>query len=173
MFAVHEAGRRARFLAKNDLFEVPVVGRALKGAGQIPVSRGSGDQTPLVEAREALERGEVVVIYPEGTVTDDPDSMPMKGKTGVIRLSLDSGVPITPIASWGSQAVWQKSGRGSVKFGRPVWVRAGPAIDFSARADEKADREALREMTAELMSALTGMVKDLRSRYPKRWTEVG
>ena len=58
----------------------------------------------------------------------------MRGKTGAIRLSLASGVPITPLASWGSQAVWQKSGRGSLKLGRPVWLQVGPPIDLSAAA---------------------------------------
>ncbi len=163
------AGRRPRFLAKNDLFEIPVVGRALRGAGQIPVSRGSGDQTPLLAARDALSRGEVVVVYPEGTVTKREDSLPMEGKTGAVRLSLASGIPITPLASWGSQAVWQKSGKGSLAFGRPIWVKAGEAIDLSSRAAEAGDRGAVSAMTAEVMAAVTDLVLDLRARYPSRW----
>ena len=83
--------------------------------------------TALRAAERALADGEVVVIYPEGTVTTRADHLPMRGKSGVVRLSLATGVPITPLASWGSQAVWQKSGRGSLKFGRPVWTRVGPA----------------------------------------------
>jgi 1-acyl-sn-glycerol-3-phosphate acyltransferase len=167
------AGRRPRFLAKDELFKIPVVGMALRGANQIPVDRGSNDLTPLRTAGAALAAGEVVVIYPEGTVTDDPGSLPMRGKTGTVRLSLMSGVPITPLASWGSQTVWQKSGRGSLKFGRPVWSKVGEPIDFSDRADQANDREALHEMTRQLMSALTALVEDLRSRYPKRWTDGG
>jgi 1-acyl-sn-glycerol-3-phosphate acyltransferase len=168
--AVIRRGRRPRFLAKNDLFEIPLVGRALRGAGQIAVRRGTGDTRPLVDAEQALARGEVVVIYPEGTVTTRPDSLPMEGKTGAVRLSLTSGVPLTPLVSWGSQAVWQKSGRGSLKFGRPIWVQAGPPIDLSARAAERADQAALREMTAQVMDVLTAMAEEMRARYPKRWT---
>jgi len=172
-YAVMKAGRRPRFLAKDDLFKIRVVGTAIRGAGQIPVDRGAGGAAPLVSAANALEEGEVVVIYPEGTVTKHPDSLPMDGKTGTVRLSLMSGVPVTPMASWGGQAVWQKSGKGSLKFGRPIWVKVGEPIDFSARAGEVNDREALHEMTDELMAALTALAVDLRDRYPKRWASDG
>ena len=86
-----------------------------------------------------------------------------------MRLSLATGVPIVPLASWGSQAVWQKSGRGSLKFGRPIWVKAGPAIDLRGRVRELEDPAAVRAMTDELMAVLTRMAEDLRERYPKRW----
>jgi 1-acyl-sn-glycerol-3-phosphate acyltransferase len=171
--AVVKAGRRPRFLAKHELFEIPVVGSAFRGARQIPVVRGTGDQTPLLLAEEALARGEVVVIYPEGTVTTRDDHLPMEGKTGTIRLSLASGVPIVPLVSWGSQAVWQKSGRGSLRFGRPVWTAIGVPFDVTGRRDEVADREAVRSMTDDLMARLTEMVVDLRARYPKRWSDDG
>lgn len=171
--AVMKAGRRPRFLAKRDLFEIPVVGSAFRGAHQIPVQRGTGDQTPLLLAEEALARGEVVVIYPEGTVTTREDHLPMDGKTGTIRLSLASGVPIVPLVSWGSQAVWQKSGPGSLKFGRPVWTRIGAPFDVTSRRSEVDDREAVKAMTADLMAHLTEMVEGLRARYPERWSGGG
>ncbi len=172
-YAVMKAGRRPRFLAKQELFRIPVVGHVIRGAHQIPVDRGAGGSAPLVSAQQALAEGEVVVIYPEGTVTKNADFLPMTGKTGTVRLSLSSGVPVTPLASWGGQRVWQKSGRGSLKFGRPIWVKAGPPIDFSDRADQVDDRDALHEMTGELMAALTALVLDLRDRYPKRWSDEG
>jgi 1-acyl-sn-glycerol-3-phosphate acyltransferase len=171
--AILKAGRRPRFLAKGDLFEIPVVGSALRGAGQIRVDRGSRDLAPLRQAQRALTDDEVVVIYPEGTVTTRSDHLPMMGKTGAVRLALASGVPIVPLAGWGSQAVWQKSGPGSLKFGRPLWLKAGPAIDLSARRDEADDHDALRSMTADLMATLTSMVEDLRTRYPPRWSTRG
>jgi 1-acyl-sn-glycerol-3-phosphate acyltransferase len=172
-YAVVKAGRRPRFLAKDDLFHIPVVGTVFRGAKQIPVQRGVGDQTPLRIALRALTEGECVVIYPEGTVTSRPDHLPMEGKTGAVRLSLMSGVPITPLASWGSQAVWQKSGRGSLRFGRPVWLKAGTPIDLSDRSEELEDRDAVKTMTAEVMERLTALVVDLRARYPSRWSEGG
>lgn len=170
--AICRAGRRPRFLAKDDLFRIPVVGSAFRGARQIPVVRGTGDATATLRAAEdALASGEVVVIYPEGTVTSRPDHLPMRGKTGAVRLSLASGVPITPLASWGSQAVWQKAGKGSLRFGRPVWMRVGRAIDLSARAGEGDDPDVSRAMTDEMMAVLTTMVEDLRDAYPRRWTD--
>jgi 1-acyl-sn-glycerol-3-phosphate acyltransferase len=172
-YAVMKAGRRPRFLAKEELFKVPLVGTALRGANQIPVRRGSGDRTPLLRAQQAIDAGEVVVIYPEGTVTKRPDHLPMHGRTGTVRLSLATGVPIIPMASWGSQAVWQKSGKGSTKFGRPVWVKVGPSLDLSSRRSEMDDRASIAEMTAELIAAITVLTLDLRERYPKRWSTEG
>jgi 1-acyl-sn-glycerol-3-phosphate acyltransferase len=87
----------------------------------------------------------------------------------VVRLSLATGVPIVPLASWGSQAVWQKSGRGSLKFGRPVFVKAGSPIDFTDRVAEQKDYDAIRQMTGQVMDELTALVVDIRDRYPRRW----
>jgi 1-acyl-sn-glycerol-3-phosphate acyltransferase len=170
-YAVVKRGRRPRFLAKEELFRIPVVGRALRGAGQIPVSRGVSGGSPLRAAQLAVEAGEVVLIYPEGTVTKRPEFLPMEGKTGTVRLSLATGVPITPMASWGSQAVWQKSGKGSLKFGRPVWVKVGEPIDMSVRdGSGKDDGGSLRDMTRDVMDALAALAVDLRARYPARWS---
>jgi 1-acyl-sn-glycerol-3-phosphate acyltransferase len=170
-YAVIKAGRRPRFLAKDELFAIPLVGRALRGAGQIPVDRRtSGDPSPLLAAQEALRAGEIVVVYPEGTVTRNPDSSPMAGKTGAVRLSLATGTAIVPMASWGSQAVWQKSGKGSLAYGRPIWVKAGPPIDLSAHAGRGDDREALHELTGLVMGEIGSLVEELRGHYPKRWS---
>lgn len=170
-YGVVKAGRRPRFLAKQDLFDIRLVGTVLRGVRQIPVNRGSGDRTPLRRAEEALAAGEVVLVYPEGTVTKRSDGLPMDGKTGTVRLALTSGVPITPMVSWGSAPVWQKSGPGSLRPGRPVWVSIGEPIDLSARREQADDYPALKQMTAEVMAALTDMASDLRDRYPKRWSQ--
>ncbi len=171
-YAIERAGRRPRFLAKDDLFDIPLVGRALRGAGQIPVSRGTSNLAPLLAAERALREGQVVVIYPEGTVTTNADFTPMRAKTGVVRLALATGVPVTPMASWGSQVVWQKSGRGSLKFGRPIWIRAGEPIELSVEAGRRDDRDALRELAGRVMSEVGRLVEDLRARYPKRWSDA-
>lgn len=110
-----------------------------------------------------------MIIYPEGTVTTNPDFSPMRGKTGVVRLAVAAGVPVTPVAAWGAQRVWQKSGKGSLKFGRPVWLKAGAPIDLSAYEERVNDVDALREGTQVVMDELGRLVEDLRARYPKRW----
>ncbi|HWO69689.1 MAG TPA: lysophospholipid acyltransferase family protein [Actinomycetota bacterium] len=164
-----KAGRRPRFLAKAELFEVPVLGAVLRGMRQIPVRRGTGDPAPVERAVELLRAGEVVVVYPEATVTKNPDFTPMRGKTGVVRIALAAGVPVTPVATWGGQAVWQKSGPGSLAFGRPIWVKAGAPIDLSEHEGRRDDQDLLRELTDRVMDELAVLVEDLRSRYPKRW----
>jgi 1-acyl-sn-glycerol-3-phosphate acyltransferase len=170
LFVVH-AGRRPRFLAKQELFEVPVVGTVLRGARQIPVRRGTGDRSPLVDATAALRRGEVVVIYPEGTsATSDPNFAPGRGKTGAVRLALSTGVPILPVVTWGGQYVWRRSGRQSVAFGRPIWVEAMEPVDVSSRVQGEAGGPTLRALTDELMAELARGVDGLRRRYPARWT---
>jgi 1-acyl-sn-glycerol-3-phosphate acyltransferase len=166
--AVDRAGRRARFLAKQELFRIPVVGTVLRGAGQIAVARGSRDGSSLDRAVEALEAGEVVVIYPEGTVTDRADGLPMQGKTGVARLALRTGVPIVPMASWGSREVWQKSGKGSLRFGRPILTKIGPPIPTTRDPDAAATE--WRALTDDVMEAISDLAVELRDRYPRGWS---
>ena len=74
-----------------------------------------------------------------------------------------------PIAVWGSQHVWQRDGARSLTFGRPIWVKAGPPIDFSQFEGQQEDPQALRKVTDTVMDELTRLVNDLRARYPKRW----
>jgi 1-acyl-sn-glycerol-3-phosphate acyltransferase len=164
-----KAGRRPRFLAKKELYGNWFVGRVLEGARQIPVERGTGSATPLQSAGAALTAGEAVMIYPEATVTRNPDSTPMQGKTGVARLTLSTEVPVLPVGVWGSQHVWQRGAVRSFEFGRPIWLKAGPPMDFSEFEDRQDDPAALRQVTDMVMDELTRLVNDLRSRYPKRW----
>lgn len=163
------AGRHPRFLTKRELYENWLLRRVLEGSGQIRVDRGTGSSAPVEAARHALHGGEAVMIYPESTITRNPDSTPMEGKTGVARIALAASVPVLPIAVWGSQAVWQRTGAGSLSFGRPIWLKAGAPLDFSAQEEGRDDPEVQRQVTDIVMDELTRLVTDLRSRYPKRW----
>src|SRR5919112_3409307 len=101
---VYDHGRLPRFLGKAEVFAVPVLGRILRSAGQIPVYRKSSDASKAFAAAvEAVERGEAVVIYPEGTISRAPGLWPMVGKTGAARVSLMTGCPVIPCAQWGPQ----------------------------------------------------------------------
>lgn len=169
-YAVVRAHRRPRFLAKQELFRSPGIKWAMRGTHQIPVARGIGERAAsLADAEEALAGGEVVIVYPEGTVTKREDGLPMEGKTGTVRLALSTGVPIIPMVSWGSAPVWQKSGPGSLRPGRPVWIRVGAPIDLSARGVSASDRDGVHALTAEVMDVLTREVIALRASYPARW----
>jgi 1-acyl-sn-glycerol-3-phosphate acyltransferase len=141
----------------------------LLGAGQIPVERGSGSHAPVEAARKALKEGEAVVVYPEGTITRNPDMTPMAAKSGIARLTLSTSVPILPIAVWGSHRVWGSHGSRRLDFGRPIWLRAAPPMDFSQFADEQRDPATLRKVADQIMDELTRLVQELRARYPKRW----
>lgn len=170
-YFVVKAGRRPRFLAKRELFDAPLVGTVLRGARQISVERGTGDRSPLEDARRAVELGEVVVIYAEGTTTTtNEDFSPGRGKTGAVRLALETGMPILPVATWGGQFVWRKSGRQSLAFGRPIWVVAGEPFAPAERVDGAADARKVRALTDEMMGRLARLVDDLRDRYPARWS---
>lgn len=164
-----KAGRRPRYLAKSELYNNWLLRHVLEGAKQIRVERGSGSTEPLDNAGRALKAGEVVVVYPEGTVTKNPDYTPMQAKTGIARLTLATDVPVVPIAVWGSQNVWQRDGARSLAFGRPIWVKAGPPLDFSRFDGQENEPAALREVADTVMDELSRLVIDLRQRYPKRW----
>ena len=164
-----KAGRRPRFLSKKELYGNWFLRHLLEGAKQIPVERGTGSAAPVEAARRALREGETVMIYPEATITRNPDFTPMQGKTGVARLTLSADVPVLPMAVWGSQHVWQREGARSLKFGRPIWVKAGVPMDFSEFEGQQDDPAVLRKVTDQVMDELTRLVNDLRSRYPKRW----
>jgi 1-acyl-sn-glycerol-3-phosphate acyltransferase len=164
-----KAGRRPRFLAKKELFGNPVLGTVLSGAHQIPVERGSGSIAPVQAALDALRDGEVIVVYPEATVTSHDDFLPMAGKTGVARLALAARVPVLPIAVWGSQHVWQREGVRNLRFGRPIWLKAAAPMDFLEFEGQENDLPALRKVTSTIMDELRRLVLDLRERYPARW----
>ena len=131
-----KSGRRPRFLAKNELYGNPIMRTLLHRTRQIPVERGSGSHAPVEAAAQALKDGDSVLVYPEGTVTTNADFTPMRGKTGIARLTLTSEVPVLPIAVWGSQHVWQREGaRGLPSRGFGARVRSAdqalPSADRS------------------------------------------
>jgi 1-acyl-sn-glycerol-3-phosphate acyltransferase len=167
---VWDSGRIPRFLAKDSLFRIRFVGRVLRGAGQIPVSRGTADaHSSLKHAVAALGRGEVVCIYPEGTVTKDPDYWPMVGRTGVARLALATDVPVIPVAQWGPQQAVDVDIKRYKPFPRhEVTCVAGPPVDLSAYRGRPMTAELLREVTDEIMNQVRDMLGELRGEQPPK-----
>lgn len=165
-FFLEKAGRRPRFLAKSELYRNPLLRRSLQGTRQIPVRRGSGDPAPVASAMRSLREGEVVVVYPEGTVTKQHDLTPMAAKTGIARLTLASGVPVIPLAVWGTQHV-ERLGRKNFRPRILLWVKAGTPLDFSEHEENQQDPEVLRKVTDTIMSEVALLVDDLRARYPR------
>jgi 1-acyl-sn-glycerol-3-phosphate acyltransferase len=167
---VWDSGRIPRFLAKASLFKIFFVGRVLQGAGQIPVSRGTADaQTSLKHAVAALGRGEMVCIYPEGTVTKEPDYWPMIGRTGVARLALSTDVPVIPVAQWGPQnAVDVDLKRYKLFPRKEVTCVAGPPVDLSAWRGRPMTADVLREVTDEIMNRVRDMLGEVRGEKPPK-----
>lgn len=173
-YALWKSGRVPRFLAKAGLFRVPVLGAILRGTGQIPVERAgtSGGPDPLAAASRLVDDGLALIVYPEGTLTRDPDMWPMRGKFGAVRLALEHGIPIIPCAHWGAQAVLPRySKRFSLFPRKDIDIVFGPPVDLSRWADAPRSSQTYSEATTAVMNAITVLVEDLRGEKApaERW----
>lgn len=159
---VHRQGRVPRFLAKDSLFRVPVFKYMISGAGSIPVYRRTGGAADsLSAASEALRAGKLVVIYPEGTITKDPDCWPMRSRTGVARLALENDVRVLTAARWGTNHILDGYAKKFRPFPRKrVRIDISEPVDLSAYQSEPVTNDVLREVTDLLM----GRVKDQLAR---------
>ncbi len=161
---IWQTGRIPRFLIKSTVFGWPIVGRAMSGAGQLPVYRATEQAADsLRDATKALQRGECVVIYPEGTITADPDYLPMLAKTGVARLVLaNPGTPVIPIGQWGAHRTLGRGGRFRPFPRKLHQASLGEPLELSRYHEQQPSAEILRELTDEIMAAVTEQVLTLR-----------
>lgn len=163
---IRKSGRIPHVLAKASLWKIPVVRRVLTGTGQIPVERGGGaGQAALAQAIAALAAGQVVLIYPEGTVTREPGGWPMRPRPGVAALALSGDFPVIPVAHWGSNHVYTSYGKG-MRFKplprKDVHVVAGDPIDLSPWRGLPVDNRAIRDVSYLIMERVRDMVAELR-----------
>jgi 1-acyl-sn-glycerol-3-phosphate acyltransferase len=164
---VWQSGRVPRFMIKAGVFTKPVLGQIMRGAKQIPVYRGTSDAADsLREAVLALDNGEAIVIYPEGTISKDPARWPMQGKTGIARLVLLSPhTPVVPVGQWGAQARkgvpwWRRFAR------RTAQASIGEPLDLSRYQDSEPTAQTVREITDVIMTAVRDQVAVLREQTP-------
>lgn len=171
------AGRWPRFLGKSEIWKVPVLGWVARKAEQIPVLRNTPNaKEALVHARQALRDGRLVAMYPEGTITADPDGWPMTARHGAAQLALSTGVPVIPVGQTGAELVlggkhleWHRLF--SLRR-RPVHVLTGDPVDLSAFAgDGEPSRETLELASVAIMDAVTALVEQLRGEHAPidRW----
>jgi 1-acyl-sn-glycerol-3-phosphate acyltransferase len=163
------SGRWPRFLAKSSLFDLPVVGRVLRACGQIPVQRQSpAAADALAAAVRAVKDGQAVTIYPEGTITRDPDLWPMAGKTGAARICLQTGCPVVPIGQWGAQEIMSGTTIGLPRLLPPKTLRfkAGDPVELDDLRSAPLTSTILIEATNRIMDAITALVADLRGGVP-------
>ena len=158
---LYDNGRPPRYLGKESVFRIPFFGRILAGAGQIPVYRETVDAANSVrDAVSAVERGECVVIYPEGTITRDPGLWPMTGKTGAARVALATRAPVIPVAQWGAQDVMRPYVKElRVLPRKTMQVRAGEPVDLSDLYDRAVDTAILQEATRRIIAAITALLE--------------
>lgn len=172
--AIWKTGRVPRYLAKASLFRIPVVGSLLRASGQIPVERAGSSRSndPLAAARMVAERGLVVVVYPEGSLTRDPLLWPMRGKSGAARIALEQNIPVIPMAHWGTQLLMPRYAKRLNVFPRKtIDVSFGAPVDLEAYRDRTLDSDTLALATNDIMQAITALFEELRGEKApaERW----
>jgi 1-acyl-sn-glycerol-3-phosphate acyltransferase len=162
--AMWKVGRMPRFLAKASLFRIPVLGAIMRASRQVPVERAGTVRSadPLAAARQITEHGLAVIIYPEGTLTRDPNYWPMRGKFGAVRMALEADIPIIPLAHWGAQLVLPRYGKLSLFPRKKIVVKYGDPVDLTAYRGKPVNTALLAAATNDVMNDITALLEDLR-----------
>jgi putative phosphoserine phosphatase/1-acylglycerol-3-phosphate O-acyltransferase len=148
--------RTVRFLGKKEVFDAPVIGQIASAMGGIRVDRGTGSDEPLQAAAEALERGDLVAIMPQGTIPRGPAFFDpkLKGRWGAARLAAMTGAPVIPVGLWGTERVWPRSARlpNVLNLVDPplVRVRVGAAVPLKHK-DPDADTKKIMKAIMDLL----------------------
>ncbi|MBI5089274.1 MAG: HAD-IB family hydrolase, partial [Actinobacteria bacterium] len=177
--AIARTDRTVRFLGKKEASDAPVIGQIAAARGGIRVDRGTGSAEPLQAAAEALERGDLVAIMPQGTIPRGPAFFDptLRGRWGAARLAALTGVPVIPVGFWGTERVWPRSSRvpyvWNVVDPPLVTVRVGPPVPLK-RVDPEADTKKLMKAIAGLLPAesrvrRTPTEAELAATYPPGW----
>ncbi|HEX5567287.1 MAG TPA: lysophospholipid acyltransferase family protein [Streptomyces sp.] len=149
--AARPAKRLVRFMAKESVFRHRVSGPLMRAMKHIPVDRSQGEHA-YRHALAALRSGEIVGVFPEATISE---SFTLKKfKSGAARMAKEAGVPLLPIALWGTQRLWTKGHKRD--FGRnhfPITIRVGEPLRIAAGESVAGATERLRERVHELLEA--------------------
>jgi 1-acyl-sn-glycerol-3-phosphate acyltransferase len=167
-YFLYDHGRIPRYLAKSSLFRTRFVGTVLRSAEQIPVERLTKDAIGAYDAAvTAVNDGECLVVYPEGTLTRDPDLWPMTGKSGAARIALATGAPVIPVGHWGVQDIlYPYASRPHLFPRKRVVMKAGDPVPLDDLRALPVTAKVVNETTDRIMSAVTDIVADLRGEEP-------
>jgi 1-acyl-sn-glycerol-3-phosphate acyltransferase len=146
--AAYQRRRLVRFMAIRSAFDHPVSGPLLRGMHHIPVDREHDPARALDASIEALRHGEVVGLHPEGQIRRS--LIRPQGKTGAVRMSLESGAPLIPAAVWGTQPFFRPKGRPRFPRHAVVSVRLGQALELHPRMSLSESTALLLERIDEL-----------------------
>lgn len=161
------SGRVPRYLAKAELWRIRLVQRVMTDGRHIPVDRDGGGTAGYRQALQALAGGECVMVFPEGTFTDDPDGWPMAAQAGAARMALRTGTPVVPIAHWGGQRFLPPDARFPRLLPRTtIHITAGPPVDLDDLRGGRLTAEVLDTATKRIMSAVTALLADIRGDQP-------
>jgi 1-acyl-sn-glycerol-3-phosphate acyltransferase len=165
---VYDNGRLPRFLAKSGVFKNKFFGAVFRSAGQIPVYRDSADAANAFrDAVKAVNEGELVAVYPEGTITRDPGIWPMTAKSGAARIALTTGCPVIPVAQWGPNFILAYGDKRPKLFPRKTMVvQAGPPVDLADLRGLPQTAETLKAATDRIMDAITAQLAAIRGEEP-------
>ena len=148
-FAAHPSRRLVRFMAKREVFDHPVGGPVMRSMHHISVDRGEGAQS-LADALDYLRRGEAVGIFPEATISRSFE--PKEFKTGAVRIAAEAGVPLLPVALWGTQRLMTKDHPRDFSRGKTIGIRVGEPMHPTGE-DPAAETRELRERVIALVDA--------------------
>src|SRR6056297_368492 len=158
-YAAREQGRRVRFVAKAEVFDHSITGPLMRGMRHIRVERGGDTEATLQEVGTALRAGDVVGMFPEGTISRS--FVPLAGRPGAARMAMENGVPLIPGALWGTQRIFTKGRELTTARGTAVSVDIGPPVATTPGEDPMAVHE-------RLMVAIGELVDRAQRRYPQR-----
>lgn len=175
------SGRWPRYLGKEELWDEPVVGWLARRCQQVPIQRSTeGAVAGLDAAVTALRAGEAVVIYPEATITGDPEGWPMVARSGASRVALAARCPVVPLGQVGAEQVIPGKKMHFPRLLPPATIRitCGDPVDLSdlydaylpqlapgTQVEDEAARrshEAIVEAGARMIDAVTALVAEVR-----------
>jgi 1-acyl-sn-glycerol-3-phosphate acyltransferase len=154
-----QGGRQLRFVAKREVFDHPVGGPLMRSMRHIRVDRGGDTATAMREVAQALEEGDLVGMFPEGTISRS--FVPLPGRPGAAKMAVDAGVPLIPGAVWGSQRISTKDRKPKAAPRIVVTVSFGPPVPY-------APGEPAMAVHGRLMESIRGLVDDAQRAYPQR-----
>ncbi|MFE5858298.1 MULTISPECIES: lysophospholipid acyltransferase family protein [unclassified Streptomyces] len=151
--------RLVRFMAKDAVFRHKVSGPLMRGMKHIPVDRDQGEAAYKL-ALESLRSGEIIGVFPEATISQ---SFTLKSfKSGAVRMAQEAGVPLIPVALWGTQRLWTKGRPRNFRRSHiPVTIRVGEPIEAPKDQYAGAITRRVRERVQELL-------EDAQRAYPVR-----
>ena len=160
--------RYVRFMAKKEIFDNKLAGPLMRGMHHICVDRSNGSAS-FVAALRALRAGEIIGIFPEGTISVSFEIKELK--SGAVRLAMGAGVPVIPTVIWGSQRIWTKKVKRNLRRKNvPISVTFGDPLFFDRETEVEAGEKLLRE-------TMINMLHHVQEKYPdshegQRWAPV-